>query len=338
MRISKILLLSLICSLFTVCLVGCEKIELIQNRATVELGEDVKLEELVSYDTKKVASVSISSDGGFNSEEIGDYTIMYTATTPKGKSEEFAYTISVVDTVAPQLKFNKTEFNLVMGAEFDVDSVVTITDKDTNVKIVSSGEFDLNKEGVYVVSYTASDSSGNQSEPVEVKISVCDRSGADFRNAFFGDDAETIKAYETLTFDSFNSTDTVLMFNGENIGGVSCHVVYLLNNDGKLYSAFYSNERTTGLQCIDDYYKWVDLLKQKYGEPNTEDINILSTLAQYCADDGQALELGYVQYWTEYEKEDVIISCYADSDGYNAYTILRYNSKEVTESADIDGI
>lgn len=330
--------LGAVCLMSMISLFGCGKIEVMQNWDTVELGEKIQLEELVSYDAKKVKKVVVSNDGGFNTKELGDYSVVYTATTNKGKSEEFTYAISVIDTVAPQLKINKTEYHIAMGMEFDIKSFATVTDKDPNTEITLNGDFDINKEGEYVVSYVASDSSGNQSEPVEVKIFVSDRSGADFRNAFFGDDVETIKLYETKTFDSINSTQDTLIFTGENIGGVSCHIVYLLNDEGEMFSAFYSNEDKSGLQCIEDYNTWIDLLEQKYGEPDTQVVNQLSSSAAYCADDGQALELGFLQYWTEYEKDNMIISCYADSDNFEAYTILRYQSKTVSDSTDTDGI
>ena len=335
MKFIKMIIISLIS---LVWLSGCGKIEIVQNRTTVELGEKIKLKEIVSYEPKKISSVAIASDGGFDSDKLGKYEVKYIATTPKGKSGEFTFDISVIDTVAPKLEFDKTDFKIAKGSSFDIDSRATITDKDQNVELKTNGNLNLEKEGEYTVDYIAVDSSGNESEPVKVKISVVDRSGADFRNACFGDDAATIKDFETLNFDSLHSTNDVLIFNGEDIGGVACEVTYLLDDTGKMETAFYSNNKTNGTECIEDYNKWVDLLKNKYGEPDKQLVNELSSLARYCTDDGQALELGYVQYWTEYDKENVIISCYADSNNYKPFTVLRYEPKKKNKSSDSDGL
>lgn len=327
----KVLKVLLVCIISIVCLEGCGKIELIQNRTSVELGEEVNLDEIISYDTKKISSVTVASDGGFDSNELGNYKVKYVATTQKGKSEEFAFTISVTDTVAPTLKLDKTEFKIAKGAVFDIDTHATIKDRDENVELKANGEIDMEREGKYTVSYYAVDSSGNESDPIDVNISVVDRSGADFRNAFFGDDADTIKEFETSVFDSLNSQKDVLIFNGEYIEGVACEVTYLFDGEGKMNIGFYSNNKSTGTECLNDYDKWVALLKEEYGEPDIQSVNNLSSLAEYCSSDGQALELGYVQYWTEYDKGNMIISCYAESRDYRPYTILRYALKSAVE-------
>ena len=314
-------------------------VDLNQGMSKVELGDDVDLLDCVKYDKERIKDIKVVNDGNFESSSIGEYEVVYRATNIYNKSKDFTFNIKVRDTVAPKLVLKEKELYLAKGSDFDINDYATGDDK-SDVKISYTGDFDINKAGDYNLSVVAVDDSNNISKEQSLIINVSDRSKADFRNAFFGDDAETIKRYETAEFDEVNSTKSVLLFTGESIGGVNCEVVYLLNKKGQLFSAHYSDEvdmnYVDGSKAIQDYETWCELLKKKYGKPDFSDENIISSLYFYADSKAQALELGYLQYWTEYKKKNVIISCYADTNDYRTGTCLRYKSTKYDESIDAD--
>lgn len=109
--------------------------------------------------------------------KVGEYTITYNVVDSNGNNaEEVTRKVIVVDKEAPVATLNgENEISIIAGDEF-TDPGITVTDNyDENCEVtieVAEGKFDANKEGVYHLTYYATDSSGNKSNEVTRTITV----------------------------------------------------------------------------------------------------------------------------------------------------------------------
>ena len=112
-------------------------------------------------------ALQVIEENNVDSFTPGVYTIVYTATDSAGNTGSATRTVTVlappvIDTVAPVITVIggnpvDSELNNVY-----VDLGATATDNiDNNVLVTSSGTVDITEVGVYIISYSASDSAGN---------------------------------------------------------------------------------------------------------------------------------------------------------------------------------
>ena len=109
-------------------------------------------------------TVTITDDVNINSE--GSYTITYTATDASNNSTQKTRTV-IVDGTQPTLTLNGANpYYHTKGQAFDMETMPVnppYTASDTNgVTVVTSGTVDINTEGTYTITYTATDNAGNQ--------------------------------------------------------------------------------------------------------------------------------------------------------------------------------
>lgn len=122
-------------------------------------------EELGATATDDVDSdVTVTVSGTVDTSSIGSYTITYSATDNAGNSSTTTRTVTVVDITAPVITLiGDDPLNHAYGVTYSELGATAIDDVDGSVEVSISGEVDINTLGEYPLTYTATDSSGNES-------------------------------------------------------------------------------------------------------------------------------------------------------------------------------
>ena len=126
------------------------------NPATVELGSTYT-DAGATADGGETVTVS----GTVNTSIVGTYTITYTATDADGNTSTARRTVNVVDTTAPVVTITGDNNVIVELGETYTDAGATATDLSGTVAVVTTGTVDTNSVGTYVITYSATDASGN---------------------------------------------------------------------------------------------------------------------------------------------------------------------------------
>ncbi len=118
--------------------------------------------------------VAVNIEGTVDSTTAGVYTLTYIALDSAGNEASVTRQVTVNDGTAPVITLNG-ENPLVMFTDEDYvePGAVAIDNVDGNVVVNVSGSFDINTAGNYTITYTASDSAGNQvsaTRDIEVKV------------------------------------------------------------------------------------------------------------------------------------------------------------------------
>jgi hypothetical protein len=121
-------------------------------------------------------SVSATPSGSVNIDVPGTYTITYTASDDSGNAATPATrTVTVVDTTQPVIALNGASPLTVECHTSFTDPGASATDScDTSVPVTASGSVDVNTPGTYLITYTASDDSGNAATSVTRTVNVVD--------------------------------------------------------------------------------------------------------------------------------------------------------------------
>ena len=106
----------------------------------------------------------------------GDYTITYNATDGAGlPAVEVTRTVTVVDTTPPVITLSGEAAITVECGRVFTDPGATVTDTcDDSVVLTTSGSVDTTATGAYVLTYDATDASGNMATPVTRTVTVAD--------------------------------------------------------------------------------------------------------------------------------------------------------------------
>ena len=126
------------------------------NPATVELGSTYNDPGAVSDDGSPI--IVLSND--VNTNVVGSYSIVYSATDLAGNTTTATRTVNVVDTTAPVITVTGDNPATVELGDGYTDAGATATDLDT-VTVTSASDVDTDTVGSYTVTYTATDASGN---------------------------------------------------------------------------------------------------------------------------------------------------------------------------------
>ncbi len=134
---------------------GSATIEIDENSTYVELG--------ATAEDNLDQNVNVIVSGNVTTNEIGSYTLTYTATDTAGNSASINRTVNVLDATAPIITLNGNAFIQVDLDGNYVELGATATDNvDTDFSIIIESNLDTASYGSYVVVYTVLDAAGNR--------------------------------------------------------------------------------------------------------------------------------------------------------------------------------
>jgi len=110
-------------------------------------------------------SISVTTSGNVNTAEIGQYILEYSAVDSSGNTSTISRTIiieEILDTTPPNISLvGESTVYINQNASFVDLGVSAIDDVDGNLESSVTGNVDVTTVGEYVLTYTATDSSGN---------------------------------------------------------------------------------------------------------------------------------------------------------------------------------
>ena len=104
---------------------------------------------------------TVTVPGTVDTSIVGTYIITYSATDADGNTSTARRTVNVVDTTAPVVTITGNANVIVELGETYTDAGATATDLSGTVAVVTTGTVDTNSVGTYVITYSATDASGN---------------------------------------------------------------------------------------------------------------------------------------------------------------------------------
>lgn len=111
--------------------------------------------------------------GSVNTATVGAYIITYNATDSSGNvATPVTRTVNVVDGNIPVITLNGVTSDITVGGTYTELGATALDDIDGSFAATSSGTVDINTVGVYIITYTATDSSGNIATPVTRTVNV----------------------------------------------------------------------------------------------------------------------------------------------------------------------
>ena len=138
----------------------------LNGEGTVNLFQDTSYVELGATATdNRDANVSVSISGNVDTSTLGSYIVIYSATDIAGNSSTAQRTVNVVlppDTETPVITLNgDANITLTLGENYE-ELVASATDeRDGDVNVTIEGSVDSSIEGIYIITYTATDKAGN---------------------------------------------------------------------------------------------------------------------------------------------------------------------------------
>jgi hypothetical protein len=107
-------------------------------------------------------TLTVTVTGSVNPNAVGSYTLTYSATDPSGNKGSATRTVSVVDTTPPVVTLNGSDPMTVWFHAAFTDPGATAADTCAGtLPITVTGSVDTNTVGSYVLTYWATDPSGN---------------------------------------------------------------------------------------------------------------------------------------------------------------------------------
>ena len=138
---------------------------------TVEGGQYIQIEAGESFSANVSATDNVDGDltakieitGAVDTRTLGRYDLEYRVTDTSGNSTTFKQTVTVADTVAPEIELNRRiNSYVILGEQFhDLATATDSFDGDLTDRIQVEGTVDTNTEGLYTLIYRVCDSSGN---------------------------------------------------------------------------------------------------------------------------------------------------------------------------------
>ena len=112
-------------------------------------------------------TVPVTDDSAsINTTILGDQTVTYTATDSNGNTSQATRTVKVVDTTAPVITLTgSATINLLLGETYTEQGATCTDNYDTTCTVITGGDtVDTSTVGSYIVTYNATDTSGNAAQ------------------------------------------------------------------------------------------------------------------------------------------------------------------------------
>lgn len=128
---------------------------ILKDSLVFEINSEISLLSLVSEDNKVKI---LSEDKLIDTSTLGEKEISIKYLSEEQEKEEI-FKVSIVDTTAPTIQFQK-ELSTTVGDKIDLlKDVKAIDNSKEDIKVTIEGEYSFNKEGTYNLKYVAIDSS-----------------------------------------------------------------------------------------------------------------------------------------------------------------------------------
>ena len=133
------------------------------SEITVGVGE-IYIDEGATVLDNADSEVTLTLDGTVNSSIIGEYELVYSTTDNSGNTSSATRTVNVVDTIGPVITLTGAAEITVEIGEIYIDAGATASDNiDGDLPVIVDGEVNTSTIGLYQLTYTVIDSSGNSS-------------------------------------------------------------------------------------------------------------------------------------------------------------------------------
>jgi hypothetical protein len=118
----------------------------------------------IQVDNPTIGGETVTSTGSVDTSTLGAYTITYSATDAAGNTGTATRTVTVQDTVAPVITINgAATINLTQGDTYTEAGATATDNSGEAISVVTDNSaVDTSAAGTYTVTYSATDSSGNQ--------------------------------------------------------------------------------------------------------------------------------------------------------------------------------
>ena len=172
------------------------------NPASVELGGTYSDAGATGSDLG--GTVSITSSGSVDTNSVGTYTISYLGTDPSGNTATATRTVNVVDTTAPVISVTGTDPVTHELGDAYTDAGATATDLSGSITVTTNGQVNADAVGSYVLTYVATDPSGNTATATRT-VNVVDTTNPVV--TVTGDNPATVELGATYTDAGATATD-----------------------------------------------------------------------------------------------------------------------------------
>lgn len=140
----------------------------------IEIGSQFVDLGATAYDEFEKVDTIVTSDSAVDTSKLGQYIITYKAIDSSRNITTAIRKVNVVDTVPPEIILNgDTEVVIEAGQKYEELGAIGIDKVDGNFKATVSGDVNTNIPGEYILTYTATDNSGNSSTLTR-KVKVID--------------------------------------------------------------------------------------------------------------------------------------------------------------------
>ncbi|GEM_PF-1178740 len=113
-------------------------------------------------------SVSVTTTGSVDSSTIGSYTITYSAIDAAGNEATATRTVNVVDVTAPTITVIDGNAEIFIGDTYTDAGAIATDDVDSSIMVSSTDDIDESMAGSYTVTYTATDTAGNEATATRI--------------------------------------------------------------------------------------------------------------------------------------------------------------------------
>ena len=192
-------------------------------------------------------SVTVIMTGSVDSNVAGAYTLSYSATDSEGNvSRVLTRTVTVADTIAPVITLaGDATVEIELGSTY-TDAGASATDTvDGSVDVVITGSVDTAAAGTYTLTYTATDSAGNEASQTR-NVTVAVSSSLEVLNVFMNGDVDS--AWD----EGMNAADSGISWSScNNDGGEDCpNIAWELVQDEDRGSVLQIEHSSAGQQAI----------------------------------------------------------------------------------------
>lgn len=165
----------------------------------LEVGAEYKELGATAYDEMEKVDIPVKVEGAVDTSKTGEYILVYTAMDSSRNISKITRKVNVADTKAPVIELNgKSEVTIEAGQKYEELGAIGRDEEDGEIKATVAGEVNTNKPGVYILTYTVTDSSGNSATATR-KVKVIDTTAPEI--ILKGKDEVTVEAgskYEEL--------------------------------------------------------------------------------------------------------------------------------------------